>query len=85
MAGGIVLTSLSAIPFTVALLGTVGCADSVCDGAPYFFGGMAVTAVLLGIGIPMITIGAKREPRSLANVAPWIAPHAAGLGLSFDL
>jgi len=84
MVGGIVLTSLSAIPFTVAMLGTVSCGENVCDGASYFFGGMAVTAVLLGVGIPMITIGAKREPGS-AKLAPWIAPHAAGFGLALDL
>jgi hypothetical protein len=49
------------------------------------YGGLLSGAVLLGVGIPMIVIGGKKEPVGSAQLAPWATPHGAGLGLRFDL
>jgi len=87
MVGGIVLVSLSAIPMTVGLLAAT-CGDSGsqnCDASSYFLGGMAITGVLVGVGIPLILIGAKREGAPTASVAPWATPHSAGLALHLQL
>jgi hypothetical protein len=95
MVGGIVVTSLSGISFGVAMLGAL-CGVSVdgsqgseshssCDGSSLFLGGMAVTGILLGVGIPLIVVGAQREGAPSASVAPWVTPTSAGLGLRLNL
>lgn len=48
------------------------------------YGGLVSAAVLLGVGIPLIVIGGKREP-AMARVSPWASPQAAGLKLNIDL
>jgi len=52
---------------------------------PTIYGGLFTGAALLGIGIPLIVIGGKKEPVGTARVAPWASPHGAGLGLRVDL
>lgn len=42
-------------------------------------------AALLGVGLPLIVIGGKREPIGTARLTPWASPHGGGLGLRFDL
>jgi hypothetical protein len=49
------------------------------------YGGAIVAVGLLGAGVPMIVIGAKREPAAVARVTPWATPHAAGFKLRVDL
>lgn len=51
------------------------------------YGGIISGVVLLGAGIPMIVVGAKREPLAGGSVklAPWATPSAAGLRLHLDL
>jgi hypothetical protein len=48
------------------------------------YGGALSAVVLLGVGIPLIVIGGKREP-AVARVTPWASPQAAGLKLNVDL
>ena len=48
------------------------------------YGGALSAVVLLGVGIPLIVIGGKREP-AVARVSPWASPQAAGLKLNVDL
>ena len=53
---------------------------------PALYGSLVSATVLLGVGIPMIVIGAKREPaRPAAAVTPWVAPSTAGLALRLTL
>ena len=94
MVGGIVITSFSPISFAFAMLGALcgvsidgseGSPNNHCDGSSYFVGGMAVTGVLLGVGIPLIVVGARRDGAPTARLAPWVTPDSAGLGLRFDL
>jgi hypothetical protein len=77
MVGGIVMTSVSFVPLMLMGAGMIA-------GKPEFFvGGAAGVAVLAGVGIPLIAIGAKRQPIAEAQLAPWLTPQ--GGGLAFDL
>ena len=52
-----------------------------CDGCnPTIYGGLIAAGALVAIGIPLIVIGAKREPVSTAIVTPWATPHGGGSG-----
>jgi hypothetical protein len=60
--------------------------DDNCDKYDKsIYGGAIVAVALLGAGIPMIAIGAKREPAATARITPWASPQAAGLKLRLDL
>jgi hypothetical protein len=48
------------------------------------YGGLILGVGLIGAGIPMIVIGAKRETAT-ARVSPWATQSAAGLRLQLDL
>jgi hypothetical protein len=52
-------------------------------------GGLAIGGALAGVGIPLIVIGGRREPRqpaaATATIGPWLTPQSAGLGLRFEL
>ncbi len=59
--------------------------DTNCDRYDASIYGGAISAlVLVGVGIPLIVIGGKREP-AVARVSPWASPQAAGLKLNVDL
>jgi hypothetical protein len=50
------------------------------------FGLLGGGLALIGVGIPLIVIGARREPDAVhATLCPWITPNAAGVGLDLDL
>jgi hypothetical protein len=49
--------------------------------AGFFLGGLA----LIGGGIPMIVIGAKRVPVGRVTAVPWLGPREGGLQLRLDL
>jgi hypothetical protein len=97
MAGGIVMVSFVPIALLVAMVGSLektacssdlyyGSAQSDCgrfNGSIY--GGLLTAGVLMGVGIPMIVIGGKREPLGSARLTPWATPHAAGLGFRIEL
>jgi hypothetical protein len=99
MAGGIVMVSLA--PVALLVSGIAGLGKSVCsidnpdrydscdEYNPALYGGLLSALVLVGVGIPMIVIGAKKEPVDAPNVAatvsPWVAPSAAGLSLRVDM
>lgn len=49
-------------------------------------GGYALMSLgLIGVGIPLIVIGAKRENVPVAGIAPWVSPQHAGLQLQLRL
>ena len=84
---GIVITSFAPIGFIVTSLGLLcgltfensrGCGEII-------IGGLVTTGVFAGVGIPLIVIGAKRDPVAVGRIAPWATPHGAGVGLRFDL
>jgi len=100
MAGGIVMVSLSPVGLVVSFAGvflksTCGegnpdARNADCDSEnPMIYGGLLSTLVLVGIGVPLIVEGAKREPvgasGTAATLSPWLAPSAAGLNLRLDL
>jgi hypothetical protein len=59
--------------------------DTNCDRYDASIYGGAISAlVFVGVGIPLIVIGGKREP-AVARVSPWASPQAAGLKLNVDL
>jgi len=50
------------------------------------YGSLLLMTAMLGVGIPMIVVGAKREPaRPAAVVTPWVSPSTAGLALRLNL
>lgn len=85
---GIVITSLAPIGLLLTSVGmlcgltTTGSGDGCRD---IIFGGLVTTGIFVGVGVPLIVIGAKRDPVAVGRVTPWLAPHGAGVGLHFDL
>jgi hypothetical protein len=52
------------------------------------YGGLISALVLVGVGVPLIVVGAKKEPvgpGATATLQPWAAPSTAGLSLRVDL
>jgi hypothetical protein len=91
MVAGIVLTAAGPTVWIVGAL-SLSCrndnpdgSSSSCQagvaGAWLFLGG----AVLIGTGIPLIVMGAKRVPVARVAVAPWVSPRDAGLALRLDM
>jgi hypothetical protein len=68
--------------------GRISTAGSGCDDYDKtIYGGLISAAVLAGVGIPLIVIGAKKEPVNQveARITPWATPHGAGVGLRIDM
>jgi hypothetical protein len=95
MVGGIVMVSFAPIALITSAIANVekhGCEDGIygpirdCDQYnPTIYGGLIAAGALVAIGIPLIVIGAKRDPVGTATVTPWATPHGGGLGLRIDL
>ena len=91
MVAGIVLTAAGPTVWIVGALSStcrnddIDGSSSSCGpgvgGAWMFLGG----AVLIGTGIPLIVIGAKRVPAARVAVAPWVSPRNTGLALRVEL
>jgi len=56
-----------------------------CNNDGLIYGSLLTAAALVGVGVPLIVIGAKKEPEGTAVIAPWATPTAAGLGLRVNL
>ena len=95
MVGGIVMVSFAPIALITSAIANVeksGCEDGIygpikdCDKYdPTIYGGLIAAGALVAVGIPLIVIGANREPVSTAIVTPWATLHGGGLGLRVDL
>jgi hypothetical protein len=99
MTGGIVMVSLAPVAFLVSGIAALGKGlcnvgtedrfDSCDDYDPTIYGSLIVGFGLLGGGIPLIVIGAKKEPvgnsTPAATLSPWASPSAAGLSLRLNL
>jgi hypothetical protein len=89
MATGIVLTALGPMVFVVGALSSQCGGDGSsggCDEARQRLVGVAlVSLALIGVGIPLIVVGAKRVPVRQVTVGPWLAPRQAGLQLHVAL
>lgn len=106
MAGGIVMVSLAPVALLVSGVAAIG--KGVCNVGnddPFdscddrydatIYGALASAFVLVGVGVPLIVIGAKKEPvddsnataasSGTATVSPWATPSAAGVTLRLDL
>jgi hypothetical protein len=85
---GIVITSLAPIGLLVTSVGMLCGLTSTSrssDCGELIVGGLVTTAIFAGVGVPLIVIGAKRDPVAVGRIAPWVTPKAAGVGLHFDL
>jgi hypothetical protein len=96
MVGGIVMVSLAPIAFLTAGIARLGKGicdvdnDAGCDEDydPTIYGGLLTGVALIGVGIPLLVIGAKKEPVEMpptATISPWATPEAAGVSLRIDL
>ena len=66
--------------------GRISTAGSGCDDYdPTIYGGLISAAVLVGVGIPMIVIGGKKEPVATARITPWATAKSAGFGLRVEM
>lgn len=93
MIAGIVLTSLAPVGLIVTSIGFLSCVS--VDGSQgsgkqschsgLMLGGLVFTAAAVGIGVPLLVAGARREPVATARVALWLTPRSSGLGLSLEL
>jgi hypothetical protein len=93
MVGGIVMVSVAPILFVAALANSSSCV--VYDDAYYGTScgnetasiAMTVLGVgLIGAGIPLIIIGAKRVPDDgTASLSPWVNRNGGGMSLSLSL
>jgi hypothetical protein len=95
MVGGIVMLSLA--PIALLTSGIARISKGICDVGdsrgcdddydPTIYGALLTGVVLIGVGVPLIVIGAKKEPveATTATISPWATPDAAGVGLRIDL
>jgi hypothetical protein len=99
MAGGIVMVSLAPVALIVAGFAGLGKAlcgvddyDSsrTCSGYdPVIYGSLAGAFVLVGAGVPLLVIGAKKEPvddsDATATISPWATPTSGGLSIRLQM
>ncbi len=97
MVSGIVMLSLSPVAFLTAGIARLG--KGICDVAderrcdddydPTIYGALLTGVVFVGVGIPLLVVGAKKEPVeeevAKATVTPWLTPSAAGVALRIDM
>jgi hypothetical protein len=97
MVGGIVMLSLAPVAFLTAGIARLGKGfcdlddDYGCDSDydPTIYGALLTGVVFVGAGIPLVVIGAKKEPVeeevAKAIVTPWLTPSAAGVAVRIDM
>jgi hypothetical protein len=98
MVGGIVMVSLAPVALIVAGFSALGkglCSIDTgsnqrsCGGYdPFIYGSLVSALILVGAGVPLLVIGAQKEPAdqgSTATISPWATPTAAGLGLRIEM
>jgi hypothetical protein len=97
MVGGIVMLSLAPVALLVSGIARIG--KGICDidderGCdqdydPTIYGSLLTGVALIGVGVPLLVIGAKKEPvedlAAIATVSPWATAEAAGIGVRIDL
>jgi hypothetical protein len=93
MTVGIVVTSLAPVGLIVTAFGFLTCAS--LDGSQgsgrrtchsdLMLGGLTLTAAAVGIGVPLLIVGARRKPVATALIAPWLTPRSSGLRLVLEL
>lgn len=82
MAGGIVLTSLGPV---LLMAGVLSSSCPGCSSGPRMLAFVLGAATCIGIGVPLIVMGAKRVPVHQVTLAPWLAPRQAGMQLQLSL
>jgi len=99
MVGGIVMTSLAPVAVAVASFAWLGEEFCNVDGDPaepqqrcdydsVIYGSLLTAAALVGAGVPLIVIGAKKEPEApeaTATITPWATRTAVGVGLRVSM
>jgi hypothetical protein len=105
MAGGIVMVAFVPVALLVSLVASAeksvcGVDDYNYDTNSYthgdcngydgtIYGSLVVAAVLAGVGIPLIIVGAKKEwvrdDGAKLKLTPWATAHSAGLGLRVEM
>jgi hypothetical protein len=98
MAAGIVMMPLAigALFVAASTAGHAGSCDSLsgnassqsCDKDRVTKGALFTAVALVAVGMPLIIIGAKKEPakpKATATLTPWATPTAAGVGLRISL
>lgn len=93
MAAGIVITSLASVGLIVTSLGFLSCVS--VDGSQgsgrqtchseLMLGGLFFTATAVAVGVPLLLVGARREPVATAFVAPWLTSRSSGVRLVLEL
>lgn len=87
---------VSLAPVALLVAGVYGLSSAICSGSDYSCDEYATAAkvsllsglVLAGVGVPLIVVGASKEPVTeevSATLSPWATPGAAGLSLRLSL
>lgn len=93
MAAGIVMMPLAFGALFVAAsdslhIGSCGDSTKSCDNDGVVDGALFTAVGLVAVGIPLIMIGARKEPakpKTTAVVAPWATPTGVGIGLRIKM
>jgi hypothetical protein len=99
MAGGIVMVAVGPVLWVIAALPRTSCNIQAngqvygsgindCNDHTRTYALLISGAVLVGAGIPLIVIGAKKVPVAQSaslSFAPWVSPTTAGVDLRLDL
>ena len=99
MVGGIVMTSLAPVAVAVASLAWLGetfcnVDDNLagpqrrCGYDSVIYGSLLTGAALIAVGVPLIVIGAKKEPAdpdATATITPWATRTSLGVGLRISM
>ena len=59
-----------------------------CNYDGVIYGSLLTAVVLVAVGVPLIVIGAKKEPAepdATATITPWVTPAAVGVGLRVSM
>lgn len=97
MVGGIVMLSLAPVALLVSGIARIG--KGICDidderGCdrdydPTIYGSLLTGVALIGVGVPLLVIGANKEPvearAATATISPWATPEAAGVGVRIEM
>ncbi|HYQ17007.1 MAG TPA: hypothetical protein VEQ58_14650, partial [Polyangiaceae bacterium] len=84
LVGGI-LTATAGLSLVVyGAIANSDCSSCVSD-VPVPSPPQLVGLLLMGVGVPLIVIGAKREPEPRAAISAWVSPQRSGLQLQLRL
>jgi hypothetical protein len=85
LVGGIVMTAGAGLALLVGAAVSNEQSSSCGRDCVTMYGAFISSAVLAGVGIPLIVIGGRKERTAAATLAPWLSGRSGGLQLRVEL